>query len=145
MPDTRYSVDEVTQMLQVTPRTLHYYEEVGLITGVQRTEGGHRFYDKPTLERLRHILRLKNVAGVSLQEISDILAAEHNLEELRVLYRGNNSEDEKAQILDHGSDLLQKLLGTLEEKIDKLTQLRDTYKERLDNVERLKRDQSQPS
>ena len=51
-----FSVEEVAKKLNVTPRTLHYYEEMGLISAVTRTAGGHRIYDEPVVDKLNRIL-----------------------------------------------------------------------------------------
>lgn len=57
----------------LSPRTLRYYEEVGLLPGVRRRAGGRRVYGEAELERLRFITRLKTL-GLSLAEIKDLNA-----------------------------------------------------------------------
>ncbi len=55
-----------------TSRTLHFYEELGLLTPVGRTKGGFRLYDSDSLVRIHWISRLQEL-GFSLPEIKDFL------------------------------------------------------------------------
>jgi len=55
-----------------TQRTLHFYEELGLLTPVGRTKGGFRLYDQDSLLRIHWIGRLQEL-GFSLPEIRDFL------------------------------------------------------------------------
>jgi len=139
-----YTVEEVTARLQITSRTLHYYEEIGLIPPAARTAGGHRMYDQAVLERLEHILRIKTALGASLQDISAILAAEENLEQLRAQYRGEDvSGEEKQRILQQGAELLTSLVVSIDEKIERLSKLRESFRERLNNVNRRRQEQEE--
>ena len=55
-----------------TQRTLHFYEELGLLTPVGRTKGGFRLYDQDSLVRIHWISRLQDL-GFSLPEIKVFL------------------------------------------------------------------------
>ena len=137
MTQISFTVEEITARLGITPRTLHYYEEIGLIPSVPRTNGGHRYYDQAILERLEHILRIKNVLGASLQEISTILNAENNLNQIKELYQKEVSDEEKLKLLDQGAELLSSLVNSIDEKMEKLTKLRENFQQRLDKVYKL--------
>jgi DNA-binding transcriptional MerR regulator len=63
----------VRQETGLTARTLRYYEEVGLLPGVRRREGGRRVYGDDEIQRLRFIQRLKAL-GLSLAEIRELSA-----------------------------------------------------------------------
>jgi DNA-binding transcriptional MerR regulator len=52
----------------LTVRTLHHYEQVGLLSASGRTEGGHRLYDEAAVEQLYRI-RLLRRPGLSLDDI----------------------------------------------------------------------------
>lgn len=129
------TVDMVVQRLGVTPRTLHYYEEVGLIGQVRRTNGGHRLYDEVTVERLEQIIKLRDVLGYSLNEIKQIMHVEKMLTEYRKNLGGDLSNQEKAAIFTSSAEMLGDLVGRINLKIDRLTQMRDTYQQRLERVE----------
>lgn len=65
------TVRDAAKRLNVTPRTLKYYEERGLVTPT-RSEGRYRLYDESDLERFARILRLRAL-GFSLQGITEML------------------------------------------------------------------------
>lgn len=136
----KFTVEEATERLGITSRTLHYYEEIGLLPDVARTEGGHRLYSEETLERLSHILRLKLVLGASLQEIRDILQAEEELETIKASYRGESDMDERDRLLDEAADRLQKIITHIDEKMEKLQAMRLGFDKRLERARRLKQE-----
>lgn len=64
-------IREAVRRLAVTPRTLKYYEELGLVTP-DRSEGRYRLYSEGDLERFGRILRLRSL-GFSLHAIAEML------------------------------------------------------------------------
>jgi DNA-binding transcriptional MerR regulator len=130
----RYSVEEVSELFKITPRTLHYYEEIGLIPDVARTEGGHRFYNQQTVDLLAHIIRIKNLMGISLQDISRILDAERNLEQIKVLLSNEDSSEQKLMLLEQAANVLQQMVENIEDKINNLQILREGFVNRLEKV-----------
>ncbi|MGF6757907.1 MerR family transcriptional regulator [Paraburkholderia sp. GAS42] len=68
---TLLTVRDAAERLNVTPRTLKYYEERGLVTPT-RSEGRYRLYDENDLERFARILRFRAL-GFSLQGITEML------------------------------------------------------------------------
>jgi DNA-binding transcriptional MerR regulator len=71
MGSTLLTVRDAAEQLGVTPRTLKYYEERGLVTP-SRSEGRYRLYDENDLERFGRILRLRSL-GFSLAGITEML------------------------------------------------------------------------
>ena len=67
-----YSVREFADLAGVTVRTLHYYDQTGLLTPSRRNGGTHRQYRERELLRLQQILTLKEV-GFRLEEIRALL------------------------------------------------------------------------
>ena len=65
------TIRDAADRLQVTPRTLKYYEERGLVTP-NRSEGRYRLYSEQDLELFARILRLRSL-GFSLQGIIEML------------------------------------------------------------------------
>ncbi|ATF84031.1 MULTISPECIES: MerR family transcriptional regulator [Burkholderia] len=65
------TVRDAAERLGVTPRTLKYYEERGLVTP-SRSEGRYRLYDEADLDRFSRILRLRAI-GFSLHGITEML------------------------------------------------------------------------
>ena len=54
-----YGISEVCERTGLSPRTVRYYEELGLLPGVRRRAGGRRVYGDEEIERLHFIQRLK--------------------------------------------------------------------------------------
>jgi len=67
-----YTVGRVAEVAGVTVRTLHHYDEIGLLTPGGRTSAGYRRYDDADLERLQQILLYREL-GFTLEEIAAIL------------------------------------------------------------------------
>ncbi len=65
------SIGELGAETGLSPRTIRYYEELGLLPGVRRRAGGRRVYGPEEQERLRFIQRLKTL-GCSLAEIREL-------------------------------------------------------------------------
>lgn len=68
-----FPVGRVAEIAGVTVRTLHHYDDIGLLRPSGRTRGGYRRYDAGDLERLRLILVYREL-GFTLEEIGTILA-----------------------------------------------------------------------
>ena len=66
-------VGEVAERLGVSPRTIKYYEELGLVEPEARSPGGFRLYGEEDVLRLERILRMKGI-GYSLAAIRELLA-----------------------------------------------------------------------
>src|SRR6266550_1203409 len=86
-------IGEVAERTGLTPRTLRYWEEIGLLPPAERLEGGFRLYSAADLERLTRIVQLKKLLGFSLSEVRRVVEAE---EELRLLRERNRSETDPA-------------------------------------------------
>ena len=70
-------IGEVAQLTGTTPRTIRYYEELGLLAPTSdREPGAHRVYKDADVEHLREVLRLRRVLGLSLDDLKDLSAEE---------------------------------------------------------------------
>jgi len=96
-----------------TPRTIRFYEEVGLIHPVGRSPGGHRLYQPSELEKLQLISDLR-IAGFSLDEIKAIF-------ELRSVRR--DARQASAEV----AKLLADKIEDLKRRLSALMQLRDEF------------------
>jgi MerR family transcriptional regulator, thiopeptide resistance regulator len=67
-----YQVKEVAQIAGVSVRTLHHYDEIGLLTPRGRTDAGYRLYDDDDLLRLQQIL-IGRELGLPLEKIRSLL------------------------------------------------------------------------
>ncbi len=68
-----YTVGAASRLAGVTVRTLHHYDEIGLLTPDERTDAGYRRYGEPELDRLQRILFYREL-GFGLDQIKDALA-----------------------------------------------------------------------
>lgn len=68
-----YTVGQVAKLAHISVRTLHHYDELGLLTPSERSEAGYRLYTASDLERLQQVLFYKEL-GFSLDEIRSIMA-----------------------------------------------------------------------
>ncbi|HEV3427419.1 MAG TPA: MerR family transcriptional regulator [Paraburkholderia sp.] len=98
------TVRDAAERLGVTPRTLKYYEERGLVTPT-RSEGRYRLYDERDLEQFGRILRLRAI-GFSLHGITEMLK--------RPLETVDNGRRRYSQ------ESLQQIADALEQQIGKL-------------------------
>lgn len=86
-----YSIRDVSEMFQLPPSTLRYYEEQGLITGVRRTPSGQRVYEQKHINRLRTICCFKHT-GMSMTQLKQFFACEADepahIDDVLTLLRG---------------------------------------------------------
>ena len=67
-----HSIGEVAKLANVSIRTLHHYDHIGLLQPSIRGQSGYRFYTSNDLTRLHHILFFRAL-GLSLNEIATLL------------------------------------------------------------------------
>lgn len=69
--EVRYSTKHLADMAGISPRTLRYYDQIGLLVP-EREENGYRSYEHPEIKRLQRILLLRS-CGVPLQTVEEAL------------------------------------------------------------------------
>jgi DNA-binding transcriptional MerR regulator len=92
-------IGEVAELTGTTPRTIRYYEEIGLLPGGEREQGKHRSYSTADVERINEVVRLRDLLGLSLEQLSALLDAETARAELRREYRSTEDPDTHRRIL----------------------------------------------
>lgn len=73
----KYSIKEVSELFQLTPATLRYYETMGILTNVSRSASGHRIYKEMHLNRLRTICCFKNT-GMTISQLQEFFSYEED-------------------------------------------------------------------
>ena len=101
-------IGDIAKKSAVTPATIRYYEEIGLLTAPPRSDGGYRRYSTATLEELEFIRKGQSL-GFSLEEIGEILK----------LSRAGEAP------CSHVLDLAQRNLAAAEDRIRQLQAFRD--------------------
>jgi MerR family transcriptional regulator, repressor of the yfmOP operon len=111
MSESVYRIGEVAEQTGLTTRTIRYYEELGLLGGSEREKGRHRLYCDSDVERLRELIKLRDLLGVSLDDLRCLLVAEEG--DLREALRSIEAQLELV-CARHGE--LQRLEGELAAK-----------------------------
>jgi DNA-binding transcriptional MerR regulator len=70
--DEHLTVGRVAELAGVTVRTLHHYDEIGLVQPSARTAAGYRAYSAGDVERLREVLAYRRL-GFGLREVADLV------------------------------------------------------------------------
>jgi len=109
------SIGELARQLDMSQRTIRYYEEIGLLNSIKRVEGGRRIYTDADLRRLKLIKRLK-IMGMTLSE----------MQELEAMWTYEKSNE---KVLRRLLELLGNHLKRLDERIADLDILRHEIRE----------------
>jgi DNA-binding transcriptional MerR regulator len=96
-------IGELAKAAGTTPRTVRYYEEIGLLAASGgRTAGAHREYGEADLDRLRELLRLKSMLGLSLEELRTVVHGEDARAQRRREWNETDDPAERRRILLEG-------------------------------------------
>ncbi len=104
-------IGEVAERVGVTPRTIRYYEELGLLGRPgERRKGAHRVYDDADVARLQELVRLRDLLGLSLEELLELAEAEEARAVLRGQWEESASDDERLRIVEAAIPLVARQL-----------------------------------
>lgn len=120
--DSKFTIGELAEELNVTTRTIRYYEERGMITP-GRTDGGQRFYTRRERGRLKLILRGK-AAGLGLSEIKEVV------EMYDVLPENQVASAQGSRII----ELIDKRVAEIDQKVRELTELKESLLDHRETV-----------
>jgi MerR family transcriptional regulator, repressor of the yfmOP operon len=113
-------IQEVAEETGLTPRSIRYYEEKGLLKPAARSEGDYRLYDGDDIERLRFIKGMRDDAGFSLFDILQLLEDETARARTRARFRETTDPAERRALLREGIDRIDRQVETLRTKIGRL-------------------------
>jgi MerR family copper efflux transcriptional regulator len=125
----RMRMGELTKLAEVTPRTVRYYESIGLIPPGEREGNGQHYYTRDTVARLRKIDQLKQL-GLSLDEIRDVID---------LYFTDPSGVRAKQQVL----QILRAHLAEIDDKVAALEQFRVDLLGHIDKFERWLADHNQ--
>ena len=117
-------IGNLAKELNITTRTIRYYEEIGLMGPSKRSRGGARSYNRDDVLRIKFILKLKEL-GISLKEMLSLADTfdTHN----------QNFDTITPQVL----EILDQHVGKVDDKIARLTSLRNdifSYRKRISDL-----------
>jgi MerR family transcriptional regulator, repressor of the yfmOP operon len=108
---TTLRIGELARLAGTTPRTVRYYEELGLLArSADREAGEHRTYAEADLERLRELLRLKSLLGLSLDELRAVMAGEDARAARTAAWHATDDPGERRRLLDEAAAHVDSLL-----------------------------------
>ena len=123
----RFRIGELARRVGSTPRAVRYYEELGLLPEHVRPDGGHRMYDERDAERLRELLQIRTLLGLSLTELREWMDAEDARARLRERWQELPAGDgsARAEIIREGLDHLDTQLSLVRTRLSDLERLED--------------------
>lgn len=137
--DASLRIGDVARLAGTTPRTIRYYEEIGLLPSApERSAGVHRTYDAGDVERLREIMSLRQLLGVSLEELKELISAQEARATLKAEYRREDlSPKRRREVLAESLTHIERQLALVERRVRELSGLRDELLDRAQRVRAL--------
>lgn len=114
-------IGEVSERLGINPKTIRFYESIGLIPEPRRTPAGYRDYDEEDVERLWFVKAAQRL-GLRLEDIGEILAFRE---------RGE-------QPCDYVISLARRELNDLSKKMEEMRRLQGELDDLMDRAEELR-------
>jgi DNA-binding transcriptional MerR regulator len=131
-------IGELARLVGTTPRTVRYYEEKGLLPPAEdRPAGRHRLYDAQDVERLSELLRLRNLLGVPLEELKELVAVDDERALLRSELRATDAPGERTRILRRLDALAIRQLELVDRRAAELESLREEIRARRARISEL--------
>ena len=130
--DRSYRIGEVAERVGVTTRTIRYYEELGLLgTAAERAKGAHRLYTETDITRLEELIRLRDLLGLSLEELVALAEAEESRAALRGRWAETASDEERARIVAEAIPLVERQLELVRRRQRRLVEFADELSAKL--------------
>src|SRR3954466_14783286 len=124
-------IGEVAQQVGTTTRTIRYYEELGLLGGGERSKGAHRYYTDADVSRLRELIRLRDLLGLSLEELVALAEAEEARAALRDQWHGDPTDEERVGILERADEIARQQLELVNARRAKLDEFAAELEQKL--------------
>lgn len=127
-------IGEVAQRTGLTQRALRYYESVGLLAPASRMDGGFRLYSEQDIWRLDRIVEIKQLLGISLAEIKQIMEADDLLRQIRTENKLQADPEGKRAGLQRAVGIIQEQLDLISSRMEAMRQLQGHYERRLERL-----------
>lgn len=117
-------IGEVAERTGLTPRTIRYYEEIGLLPAPsERRKGAHRAYGDNDVERLNELKRLRELLNLSLDELKQLVEAEEARAAIRKQFHATESDAERLLLLDEALPHVETQLSLVRARLGELQRL----------------------
>ena len=135
-PARTLRIGELATRTGTTPRTIRYYEEVGLLPARDSSvKGTHRTYDEGDVETLSSLVRLRELLGLSLDDLRTMVSAESARAGLRREFEASAERpDARERILLEARGHIETQLALLRARRKTIVQLECELVERLDRI-----------
>jgi DNA-binding transcriptional MerR regulator len=134
-------IGELARESGTTPRTVRYYEEIGLLPeSGERAAGSHREYDADDVARVRELLRLKKMLGLTLDELRVVMHGEDARAQRRREWHDSTDPDERRRILNEAEEHLDGLLAIVGRRKEELESFEAELNERRQRAAHLVRE-----
>jgi DNA-binding transcriptional MerR regulator len=123
-PERPLRIGEVAELTGTTPRTIRYYEEIGLLLEAEdRPQGKRRLYTAADVDRLRELIRLRDLLGLSLHDLKRLVEAETARAGLREQWGHTDDPGEQRRILEEALGHIGSQLALVRERSAELERL----------------------
>jgi DNA-binding transcriptional MerR regulator len=129
-------IGELAARTGTTPRTIRYYEEVGLLPARHSSaKGTHRVYDEGDVETLDSLVRLRELLGLSLDDLRTMISAESARVGLRkAFFENEDHPDERERILYEARGHIVTQLELLRARRQTIVELETELEARLERI-----------
>jgi DNA-binding transcriptional MerR regulator len=119
-------IGEVAELTGTTARTIRYYEEIGLLgSAPDRQQGKHRSYTEADVERFREIVRLRDLLGLSLDQLCQLVEAETARAEIRRELGETDDPGRRRELLSQARVHIETQLGLVRDRLGELNDLHE--------------------
>ena len=120
----KLSIQQTAERMGVTTSTLRYYEEIGILPGIQRNGSGHRFYEEQDLGWISWIKLLRS-SGMPIETIREFV---------ELTQSGSDSIPARCEILDSHRQKIRGRINELEGFLARLDDKLQFYQGLTDNL-----------
>jgi MerR family transcriptional regulator, repressor of the yfmOP operon len=140
---TALRIGDVAEQVGVTTRTIRYYEELGLLgSGSSREKGAHRTYDEADVVRLHELIRLRDLLGLTLEELVELAEAEEARAALRGRWEEDPSTEERLRIVEEAIPHVERQLALVRGRQATLDEFARDLESKLARLRRRRRELS---
>jgi MerR family transcriptional regulator, repressor of the yfmOP operon len=130
-----YRIGELAERVGLTARTIRYYEELGLLGfPSDRAKGTHRLYTDADVARLTELVRLRDLLGLSLEELTALAETGQARAALRDEWAETATDEERSAIVERAIPLVRRQLELVRARQEKLDEFAAELEDKLETL-----------